>query len=94
MVALKRSIAVNGRPAVQSACVKARFSGALILPQAIHVMISFINQTIMQVKNTSLVSVIAVADLLYQGQVVTAASYRPLEVYTTVQRCTSLSCCP
>jgi polar amino acid transport system permease protein len=57
----------------------------IVLPQAIQVMIpSFINQTIVQLKNTSLVSVVAVGDLLYQGTVITAASYRPLEVYTTV----------
>lgn len=57
----------------------------IVLPQAITVMIpSFINQTIIQLKNTSLVSVVAVGDLLYQGTVITAASYRPLEVYTTV----------
>jgi polar amino acid transport system permease protein len=45
---------------------------------------SLINQTIMQLKNTSLVSTVAVGDLLYQGSVITAASYRPLEVYTTI----------
>lgn len=57
----------------------------IVLPQAIQVMIpAFINQTILQLKNTSLVSVVAVGDLLYQGSVITAASYRPLEVYTTV----------
>jgi polar amino acid transport system permease protein len=57
----------------------------IVLPQAIRVMIpSFINQTILQLKNTSLVSVVAVGDLLYQGSVITATSYRPLEVYTTI----------
>lgn len=57
----------------------------LILPQAVRIMIpSFINQTVLQLKNTSLVSVIAVGDLLYQGSVITAAIYRPLEVYTAV----------
>lgn len=57
----------------------------IVLPQAIQVMIpSFINQTILQLKNTSLVSVVAVGDLLYQGSVITAASYRPLEIYTTI----------
>ncbi len=57
----------------------------IVLPQAIQIMIpSFINQTLMQFKNTSLASVVAVADLLYQGTVVTAASYRPLEIYTAV----------
>lgn len=57
----------------------------LILPQAVRIMIpSFINQTVLQLKNTSLVSVIAVGDVLYQGSVIAAAIYRPLEVYTTV----------
>ncbi|MFT4117819.1 amino acid ABC transporter permease [Bradyrhizobium sp.] len=57
----------------------------IVLPQATQVMIpSFINQTIMQLKNTSLVSVVAVGDLLYQGSVITASSYKPLEVYTTI----------
>ena len=64
---------------------RGRIFRRLILPQAIRVMIpSFINQTITQLKNTSLVSVVAVGDLLYQGTVVTATTYRPLEVYTLV----------
>ena len=57
----------------------------IVLPQAVQVMIpSFSNQTILQLKNTSLVSVVAVGDLLYQGTVITAASFRPLEVYTAI----------
>src|ERR1700688_3998456 len=57
----------------------------VILPQAFRRMIPpFMNQSIIQLKNTSLVSTIAVADLLYQGQMITAATYRPLEVYTMV----------
>jgi polar amino acid transport system permease protein len=57
----------------------------VILPQAIRRMIPpFINQSVIQLKNTSLVSVIAVPDLLYQGELITAATYRPLEVYTIV----------
>src|SRR6516162_2199001 len=57
----------------------------VILPQAIKRMIPpFMNQSIIQLKNTSLVSTIAVADLLYQGTIITAATYRPLEVYTMV----------
>jgi polar amino acid transport system permease protein len=64
---------------------KAKIFRRIVLPQAIQVMIpSFINQTILQLKNTSLVSVVAVGDLLYQGSVITAASYRPLEIYTTI----------
>ncbi|MBV9828672.1 MAG: amino acid ABC transporter permease [Alphaproteobacteria bacterium] len=57
----------------------------VILPQAVRRMIPpFMNQSIIQLKNTSLVSTIAVADLLYNGQMITAATYRPLEVYTMV----------
>lgn len=57
----------------------------IILPQAVKRMIPpFINQSIIQLKNTSLVSTIAVSDLLYQGTLITSATYRPLETYTTV----------
>ena len=57
----------------------------VILPQAVKRMIPpFMNQSIIQLKNTSLVSTIAVPDLLYQGQLVNAELYRPLEVYTIV----------
>ncbi len=64
---------------------RGRIFRRLILPQAVRVMIpSLINQTVLQLKNTSLVSTVAVGDLLYQGSVITAAIYRPLEVYTVV----------
>lgn len=64
---------------------RAKIFRRIVLPQAIAVMIpAFINQTVLQLKNTSLVSVVAVGDLLYQGSVITAASYRPLEVYTAI----------
>jgi polar amino acid transport system permease protein len=57
----------------------------VILPQAVKRMIPpFMKQSIIQLKNTSLVSTIAVADLLYQGTIITASTYRPLEVYTMV----------
>jgi polar amino acid transport system permease protein len=57
----------------------------VILPQAVKRMIPpLMNQSIIQLKNTSLVSTIAVADLLYNGTIITAATYRPLEVYTMV----------
>jgi polar amino acid transport system permease protein len=57
----------------------------VILPQAMKRMIPpFVNQSITQLKNTSLVSTIAVPDLLYQGTLVTGDTYRPLEVYTVV----------
>jgi polar amino acid transport system permease protein len=57
----------------------------VVLPQAVRRMVPpFMNQSIIQLKNTSLVSTIAVPDLLYQGQLITADTYRPLEVYTMV----------
>jgi|SRR5271165_218004 len=57
----------------------------VILPQAIRRMVPpFVNQSITQLKNTSLVSTIAVPDLLYQGTLITGDTYRPLEVYTVV----------
>ena len=57
----------------------------VVLPQAFKRMIPpFMNQSVIQLKNTSLVSTIAVTDLLYQGTIITAATYRPLEVYTMV----------
>lgn len=64
---------------------KSRIFRRLILPQAFRVTIpSLINQLVLQLKNTSLVSTVAVGDLLYQGSLITAAIYRPLEVYTVV----------
>ena len=57
----------------------------IILPQAVRRMIPpFMNQSIIQLKNTSLVSTIAVPELLYQGTLITADTYRPLETYTVV----------
>ena len=57
----------------------------VVLPQAVRRMIPpFMNQSIIQLKNTSLVSTIAVPDLLYQGTLITADTYKPLEVYTVV----------
>jgi polar amino acid transport system permease protein len=57
----------------------------IVLPQAFRLTIPpIINQTVLQLKNTSLISTLAVGDLLYQGSIITAATYRPLEVYTMV----------
>lgn len=57
----------------------------VVMPQAAKRMIPpFMNQSILQLKNTSLVSTIAVPDLLYQGMQITSVTYRPLEVYTVV----------
>lgn len=57
----------------------------IILPQALRRMgPPLVNQSVLQLKNTSLLSVLAVPDLLYQGQLVTSATYRPLETYTVI----------
>ena len=57
----------------------------VVLPQAVRRMVApFLNQSIIQLKNTSLVSTIAVPDLLYQGTLITSDTYKPLEVYTVV----------
>ncbi len=63
----------------------ARVMRRIVLPQAIKRMIPpLLNQSIIQFKNTSLVSFVAVPDLLYQGNVVAMDSYRFLEVYTAI----------
>ncbi|WP_342360814.1 amino acid ABC transporter permease [Terrarubrum flagellatum] len=57
----------------------------IVLPQAIKRMIpALMNQSIIQFKNTSLVSVLAVPDLVYQSQIAAHDSFRPLETYTAV----------
>lgn len=57
----------------------------VVLPQALKRMLpSFINQSVIQFKNTSLVSVISVADLAYMAAVVNGQTYRPLESYTVM----------
>ena len=57
----------------------------ITLPQAFKRMVPpLMSQSIMQLKNTSLLSVLAVPDLLYQGQVIAHETYRPLELYTFI----------
>lgn len=57
----------------------------VVLPQALKRMVPpLMNQSIIQFKNTSLVSTLAVPDLLYQAQIAAHDSYRPLEVYTAI----------
>jgi polar amino acid transport system permease protein len=64
---------------------RAQLMGRIIMPQAFKRMVPpLVNQTILQLKNTSLVSVLAVPDPLYQGQLITSATYRPLETYTLI----------
>lgn len=55
----------------------------IILPQAFRRMTpAIVNQSIIQIKNTSLLSVIAVHDVMYTASSVTATTYRPLEIFT------------
>ena len=57
----------------------------IILPQAVRRMVPpFVNQSVIQLKNTSLLYVVAVPDLMYTGSIVVADTFRPLEVYTSV----------
>ncbi|APW48025.1 amino acid ABC transporter permease [Rhodoferax antarcticus] len=57
----------------------------VVMPQALRRMTPpLMNQSIMQLKNTSLLSVLALPDLLYQGQAVAHETYRPLEAYTLI----------
>lgn len=64
---------------------RAQVMRRVVLPQAFKRMVPpLINQSIMQLKNTSLLSVLALPDLLYQGQVIAHDTYRPLEIYTLV----------
>jgi polar amino acid transport system permease protein len=64
---------------------RSRILRLVILPQALKPMLApYVNQSVTQLKNTSLVSVIAVPDLVYNATLITAETYRPLEVYTIV----------
>jgi len=64
---------------------KAQIMRRIVLPQASRRMLpAFINQSVIQFKNTSLISVISVADLAYMASVVNGQTYRPLESYTAV----------
>lgn len=57
----------------------------IIMPQAFRRMIPpLMNQSIIQLKNTSLASVVTVAELTYQAQRLSSDTYRSLEVYTGV----------
>jgi polar amino acid transport system permease protein len=57
----------------------------VILPQATRRMLPpFVNQSVLQLKNTSLLSIVAVPDLLYTAQVFVSETFRPLEIYTSL----------
>lgn len=55
----------------------------IILPQATRRMIPpIVSQAILQLKNTSLLSVVAMPDIMYAAGALTMSTFRPLEVYT------------
>lgn len=57
----------------------------IVLPQALRKMVPpLVNQSILQLKNTSLISVLSLPDLIYQSTLITHETYRPLEMYTAV----------
>ena len=57
----------------------------IVLPQATKRMVPpFVNQSIIQLKNTSLLYVVAIPDLMYTGSIIVSDTFRPLEVYTSV----------
>jgi polar amino acid transport system permease protein len=57
----------------------------IILPQATRRMVPpFVNQTVLQLKNTSLLAIVAVPDLMYSAQILVSETFRPLEIYTSL----------
>ena len=71
----------------------------IVLPQAFRRMIPpFVNESVALLKFSSLVSVLGVADLTYQAQVLSTTTFRPIEIFTFVAivyfaLCTVLSHC-
>jgi polar amino acid transport system permease protein len=63
----------------------ARLMGRIVLPQAIVRMIpGIINQVVVLFKSTSVVSIIAVPDLMYQANVIVNDTYLAMQTYTLV----------
>jgi len=57
----------------------------IILPQAIRRMVPpLVNSFIGMLKWSSLASIIAVPELLYQGNIIIQRTYRPMEIYTVI----------
>ncbi|MEO5699563.1 MAG: amino acid ABC transporter permease [Casimicrobiaceae bacterium] len=62
-----------------------RLMSHIILPQAARRMVPpFVNQSVLQLKNTSLLYVVAVPDLMYKSYEIASSTFRPLETYTVV----------
>lgn len=57
----------------------------IILPQAARRMLPpFVNQCVLQLKNTSLLYVVAVPDLMFTSSTIVSDTFRPFETYTGV----------
>ncbi|TYR73418.1 amino acid ABC transporter permease [Rossellomorea vietnamensis] len=57
----------------------------IVLPQALRRMLpTFVNQAIISLKDTSLLSVIGIAELTQRGQVVVSATYEPFKIWGMV----------
>ena len=71
----------------------------IVLPQAFRRMIPpFVNESVALLKFSSLVSVLGVADLTYQAQVLSTTTFRPIEIFTFIAIvyfviCTIMSYC-
>lgn len=57
----------------------------IVLPQAFRRMTPpFVNESVSLLKFSSLVSVLGVADLTYQAQVLSTTTFRPIEIFTFI----------
>ncbi|GKX65980.1 amino acid ABC transporter permease [Inconstantimicrobium mannanitabidum] len=57
----------------------------VIIPQAIKIMVpSIMNQFIVTIKDTSILSVISIRELTLSGQIIIARNYKPFETYSIV----------
>jgi len=63
----------------------ARLMRRIVLPQAfIRILPGILNQFVTCFKSTSIVSIIAVPDLMYQAGLIVSATFLPMQVYTAV----------
>jgi len=57
----------------------------IVLPQAVRIVIPvLLSNTVSLFKESSLVSTVGMSDLMYLGRIISASTYRPIEILTTV----------
>jgi polar amino acid transport system permease protein len=57
----------------------------IILPQAVRIVIPvLLSNSVSLFKESSLVSTVGMSDLMYNGRILSASTYRPIEILTTV----------